>query len=599
MCGINGFLSQDAEALRRMHAVTVPRGPDDEGFFETPEISLAHNRLSIIDLSPGGHQPMGSRDGRYEIVFNGEIYNFRELRGELEARGVRFRSQSDTEVLLEAFAAWGPDCLPKLNGMFAFAIWDRERRELFLARDPFGIKPLYHAVVKGVFVFSSEMKALLAYGHPREIDGDALKLYFRFLYVPGPRTMITGIFKLQPGHWLRVRQGQAPRIQRWWKPREGEMIKDYSTARDRVRETLTSAVRRQLVSDRPLGVFLSGGIDSSIITGLVASMSSGPVKTFTIGYQATEEAEKYNADARLAERTAKHFGTEHFQMEISGKRVAEIFEKMVGAMDEPVSNHVQPSAYFLAQFAKPQITVALGGDGADELLGGYARYWLSDRIDRLRRIPSALRPDWLLRAVGQNALAQKLATAPGVERHLAFLGEKGGDAEIARETFAPYYAEPWRDAVNQFMAADAQTWLPDESLIRSDRLTMAHALEQRVPFLDAEFAELAFRIPSRFKLDRRDLGKKILRDAFADLLPAHVANEPKRGFFSPAAKWLRGDLLPLARELLSDGYAPGSDAYLDLSAARNRLEDHIAKRGYHLNAVWAAMTFQAWWKHNL
>ena len=597
-----------------MHAATRHRGPDDEGFFESDAVSFAQNRLSIIDLSPGGRQPMDSADGRYTVVFNGEIYNYRELKAELEQKGFAFRSQSDTEVLLAAFSAWGDACLPRLNGMFAFAVWDRERRELFLARDSFGIKPLYFTAESGRFAFSSEARSLLAFGASRDVDPEAVGLFFRFLYVPGPRTIWKHIQKLSPGHWLRIVPGGEPRIVRCWKPQEGEAIADRAQATELVRSGVEAAVRRQLVSDRPLGVFLSGGIDSTIVAGLVAQASSVPVRTFSIGYEATEQAAKYNADADLAERTAKRFGAIHERIDVAGGQVADAFERIVAAMDEPVSNHVQPSTYFLAQLAKPRITVALGGDGADELFGGYARYWLSRRIDRWRWLEMAFgwtgAPEFAGRLSGVPSLAAKLKTRPGVERHLAFLGEKGGDVErllrpgvasdgAAAVAFAPWYAEAWRDPTNQFMAVDAQTWLPDESLIRSDRLTMAHGLEQRVPFLDAELAALAYRIPSRFKLDRRDLGKRVLRDAFADLLTPEIANQPKRGFFSPAAKWLRGDLLPVARELLSDGYVQGTDAYVDLAQARAMLDAHVAKRGYHLNAVWAALTFQAWWKANI
>ena len=316
----------------------------------------------------------------------------------------------------------------------------------------------------------------------------------------------------------------------------------------------------------------------------------------------------------VAAQTAAHFGTDHHALRISGRDVAAVFEEVVRHMDEPISNHVQPSTYLLAKYAKPHITVALGGDGGDELFGGYDRYWYHAMLGRIDQLPGALRHPVLLRAVGKmlraESLVEKAALAPGLERFLAFMLQKEervtrllrpglSDSDVARRHFAPLFAAPWKDGVNQIMAVDARTWLVDESLMRTDKMTMAHGLEERVPLLDPTLAELAFRIPSRRKIGSRTLGKRVLRDAFADVIPPFVARQKKRGFFSPASKWLRGDLLPLAQELLSDGYAPGSGEWIDLAAARAMLDDHVAKRAYGLTQIWAVMTFQAWWRNNL
>ncbi|MFA4954189.1 MAG: asparagine synthase (glutamine-hydrolyzing) [Patescibacteria group bacterium] len=611
MCGLNGFNFQDAAALHRMHAATKHRGPDDEGFFETSQISLAHNRLSIIDLSPAGRQPMTTPDGRFTVVFNGEIYNYRELRQELEAVGEKFISHSDTEVLLKAFARWGEAMLPRLNGIFALAVWDQSESRLLLARDPLGIKPLYYLEQGNKLIFSSEVKGILAHGVSRGIDPEALNLYFRFLYVPGPRSMFAGIKKLQPGHLLKLRDGKIE-IKRWWAWGEGEYLKDKTSATQEVRRLLLQAVKRQLVSDRPLGVFLSGGVDSSSVLAAMRQIQpSGTIKTFSVGYAATAEAEKYNSDAELARRTADFFSTEHHEVTLSGRDAAAVFEDCVWHMDEPVSNHIQPSTFVLARFAKPQITVALGGDGGDELFAGYDRYWLSAFVDRVRAIPAALRPAWLLglieQATGRGGLADKVELAQGLGRFFGFIGQKMPEAmdyirpesrqpAAGDAAFAPYFASLWRDFTNQFLATDIQTWLPDESLIRSDKLTMAHGLEERVPLLDLELVRFAFRLPSRWKLNRRGQGKKIMLDAMRDLLPPHVLAAKKQGFFSPAAKWLRGDMLPFAREVLSDGYCPASAEYLDLNAVRRDLEDHLTKKKYGLNRIWSAMTFQVWFR---
>ncbi len=610
MCGINGFTFSDPAALHRMHAATRHRGPDDEGFFEADGVSFAHNRLSIIDLSPLGRQPMATADGRFTVVFNGEIYNYKELRAELERGGIRFRSTSDTEVLLALFARDGAACLPRLNGIFAFAVWDRGARTLTLARDHLGVKPLYYHWKDGRLIFSSEIKGILAHaGVSRQIDTDALNLYFRFQYVPGPRTMFAGIRKLIPGHALTIRAGQMT-LAPFWELREGTPLPDGDIG-PAVRAGVLAAVQRQLVSDRPLGVFLSGGIDSTLVLAAMRESHRGAVKTFSIGYEATAEAEKYNADFEIAARTAAHFGAEHHAIRISGRDVAAVFETVIRHMDEPISNHVQPSTYLLAQFAKPRITVALGGDGGDELFGGYDRYWYHAMLAQLDRLPALFRHPRFLAAAGKllraESLAEKMALPAGIERFLAFMAQKEERVAMllrpavnrpaaARAAFAPYFIGTWSDPVNQMMAADARTWLPDESLMRTDKMTMAHGLEQRVPLLDPTLAELAFHIPSRRKIGSRTLGKRVLREACADLIPAFVALQKKRGFFSPAAKWLRGDLLPLARELLSDGYASGSGEWIDLAAVRRMLDDHVAKRAYGLTPVWAAMTFQAWYR---
>lgn len=606
MCGINGFTFSDPERLRRMHEATRHRGPDDEGFFEASGISFAHNRLSIIDLSQAGHQPMSTPGGRFTIVFNGEIYNFRDLRIELERLGASFRSGSDTEVLLAAFAHWGETCLPKLNGIFAFAVWDRDEERLTLARDHVGVKPLYYAWDGRRLVFSSELKALLVHDIPRDIDLDALNQYFRYLYVPGPRTMFRSVRKLMPGAVATFRRGEFT-IRPWWTVEEGNPVASYSEAVEGIRRRVKDAVRRQLVSDRPLGVFLSGGIDSSAVLGVMREIATGSIKTFSVGYEATAQAEKYNADARLAEMSARHFGAEHHAFTMTAEDAADHLDAIAWHMDEPVANHVQSSTYLLARFAKPQITVALGGDGGDELFGGYPRYWYSRAIDVVRSFPAG--GDIAAAAallVGKPELAEKLVSRPGLERQLAFVSQKEGmirsflrkgvnRPDAIREPLEPVFSSSWRDATNQLMAADVRTWLPDESLIRTDRLTMAHGLEQRVPLLDPDLVSFASRIPSRFKLRDRRQGKKVFIDAMRPYLPPHVLAEEKRAWMSPMAKWIRGPLLPRVREILSPSFADTSDI-LDFDAVGHILDDHVSMRAYALNTLWSLVAFQLWWR---
>lgn len=593
-----------------MHAATRHRGPDDEGFFEADGISLAHNRLAIIDLSPGGHQPMTTPDGRYTIVFNGEIYNYRDLKRELEAAGETFRSSSDTEVLLAAFARRGETTFQTLNGIFSCAIWDRDEKRLTVARDHIGVKPLYYHWDGSRFSFSSELKALLDPTVSREIDRDALGLYFRLLYVPGPRTMFAAIKKLQPGHVATIKDGTLE-IHPYWRLREGVPFARREDAVEAIRAGVRSAVERQLVSDRPLGVFLSGGIDSTAVLGVMRERTSGPIKTFTVGYETEIQSERYNADADLAARTAAHFGCEHHAFKLTADEAVAHLADIARHMDEPVVNHIQSSTYLLARLAKPHITVALGGDGGDELFGGYPRYWYSAFIDRLRSLPIPAR-DRVLSFVmgtvlGKTQDVSKILSTPGLERHLAFIAQKESSLrrfvrpdvfakDVLRDVFHPIFAEPWKDATNQLMAADIATWVPDESLVRTDKLTMAAALEERVPLLDPELVELAFRVPSTWKLGTKKQGKKIFIEAMDPYLPDFIKREEKRPWLSPMAKWIRGPLLPFMREVLSSDFAPGTDAYLDLAAARTMLEEHVSGHTYALHELWAIVTFQLWYR---
>ncbi|HEU0050818.1 MAG TPA: asparagine synthase (glutamine-hydrolyzing) [Patescibacteria group bacterium] len=609
MCGINGFTFSDPAALRRMHQLTRHRGPDDEGFFEDQEISLAHNRLSIIDLSSAGKQPMQTTDGRFVIVFNGEIYNYRQLRAELESLGIRFRSQSDTEVLLYGFEKWGESLLPKLRGIFAFAIWDTKEKRLTLARDQMGVKPLYYTFDGQRLIFSSELKAIFVHPISRELHPPSLNVYFHLLYVPGSQTIFSQIKKLPGGTVATFSRGTLS-IRQWWRVREGSPIENPNEIKALLREKVKEAVASQLISDRPLGVFLSGGIDSTLVLGVMRSLVSTPIQTFTIGYETDIQSERYNADAELAKKTASFFGCEHHAFTMSATEAMSSLERVIWHMDEPVSNHVQTSTYLLAKYAKPLITVALGGDGGDELFGGYARYWYSRAMDRLQRMPRPLR-----RAFGasfahlfkKQDFWEDLQTPFSFKRFLLFVSQKESVIQSflkqsahqdsgSFSMFDDYFTPVWHDRTNQLMATDLQTWIPDESLIRTDRLTMAHGLEERVPLLDPELVRLAFRIPSRFKLGTRRQGKRILIDAFRDVLPPYVLNQEKRGWFSPTAKWMRGPMLPFVREILSPSFEPATQVYFDFKAIQNLLDAHVEGRVYALNTLWSLVTFQLWYR---
>ena len=621
MCGINGFNFTAPEHLRAMNQKTKHRGPDDGGDFFSRQWSLGHNRLSIIDLSPLGHQPMVSADGRYVIVFNGEIYNYLELRTELEQCGYTFKSQSDTEVLLYAFIAWREKVLARLNGIFAFAILNTVTEELFLARDRFGVKPLYYYYQDKKFIFSSEVKAIATHPITLALNNNALNFYFRLLYVPSPLTMWENIFKLPPAHYAVVKDGVL-RLERYWSFAEPSLLTDKVYIEQELRNLLKDSVRRQLVADRPVGVFLSGGVDSTIITGIAAEISPH-INTFSVGFEATEESEKYNRDCILARQTANYFGTTHHEYRLSAQDIQKNLERTIYHMDEPISNHVQTVNLLLAEHTAKVATVVLGGDGGDELFGGYERYYYNLLIDRFQKIPRFLRKNALVSSlfalVRRGELYKKINTPPGVERYFSFFAQK---ERLISSFLAPSYNRPeaasaWfqahyfqsvlkNDFTRQFMRTDIQTWLPDESLARSDKMTMAAALEERVPFLDYRLVELADRIPVQYKIGSKGLhigrigttyeGKTILRSALKDYLPPHVLNQPKWGWFSPASKWIRGPLNQLMKEALSAYYCAGTKDLFDFNFLQTLLADHVSKRRYALNTLWSVMTFQLWYR---
>ena len=613
MCGINGFNWRDEDLIKKMNTKITHRGPDGGGIFLDENISLGHRRLAIIDLSDKASQPMKSADGRFVITYNGELYNFKEIKKELLE--FNFKSDSDTEVVLYSFIKWGEDALKKFNGIFSFAIWDKQKKELFLARDQSGVKPLYYWHNNRKFIFSSEVKAILEYENVRkDLNIDALNKYLRFLYCLGPETMWQGIMKLQPGHFAIVKDNNL-KIENYYDLEEGTYLKESEAdLRILIREQVERAVERQLISDRPVGLFLSGGLDSSIICAAMTKSAKGPIKTFSVGFETEIEKEKFNADFNLAKKTAEYFNTAHTPITITAKDVKDNFENCIIAMDEPVSNHIQVATYILAKEAKNQVAVVLGGDGGDETFGGYDRYYYNYFIERARMFFPLLMNKKIVQSIGgifgKEELAKKLSSEHGLDRFWLFMAQKEdvisrflnndfNNAYSVRNAYTRYFEKSVKDNVNQMILTDLKTWLPDESLIRSDKLTMAHGLEERVPFLDKELVELAFRIPSKYKLNSRYQGKKCLKNAFADILPEFVLEERKRGFFSPAAKWLRTDLKPMVCEILSPGYSSKTAELFNWEVINDILNNHIDKKEYGLNTIWSLMTFQVWARNYL
>ncbi|HYO98911.1 MAG TPA: asparagine synthase (glutamine-hydrolyzing) [Pyrinomonadaceae bacterium] len=613
MCGIAGIISRHPERrIGAMLACIEHRGRDDEGVWTSPPIeaqegrraSLGHRRLSIIDTSEAGHQPMQYADGRYSVTFNGEIYNYRELRRELEQRGQRFRTDCDTEVLLAAYAEWGTDALARLNGMFAFALWDAHREELLLARDRLGIKPLYYAFgakdengaqgraaadaskVDGQsFVFASEIKAILATGLvERALDTEALNQYLTFLWTPDPHTVFRGIHKLPPAHFLIWRAGEIS-VREWWDVSFDEIEEDRSEEwwRERVLETLERVVGMEMVADVPLGAFLSGGVDSSSIVALMNRHSDGRrVSTYTVGIeQADLRYDIIPDDARWARQVGKLLDTDYHELMLQPD-VCDLLPKLVYHMDEPVADPAVITSYLVSRAARETLTVLLSGVGGDEVFAGYPRQLAMRLASALDPVPAVLRRP--LMSSLSNALpgglpgkftaplrnAKKFARSAALdfeERYLGFgtyftdaakrrlytddLNEATRDADAYREHRRHFARARSAAPLNRLLYVDLKTFLPCLNLAYTDKTSMAATLEVRVPFLNVELVELAARMPVNLKL--RGLKRKyILKRAAESLLPKDVVWRKKAGFGAPVRSWLRGALRPMVEDLLSE-----------------------------------------------
>ncbi len=611
MCGINGFTFKDDALIQKMNTCIKHRGPDQTGFWCNDGISFGHDRLSIIDLSDRGRQPMRDADGRYVIVFNGEIYNFAELKIELQKK-YTFVSESDTEVILYAYREYGAACLNKFNGIFALAIWDTATSELFLARDQMGIKPLYYSVHEGKLFFSSEIKSLLAAGVPKSINKEATTFFFNLLYIPEPLTLFEGIFKLPAAHYALWKQRRM-QLTRYWKVTNFNDLKDRTAAVDEIATLFDDAVRGQLISDRPVGVFLSGGLDSTAIVGAAKKYSSGSVKTFSVGFDIPEENHKFNADFMLARKTAAYYGTEHNELVVSANDIKNNLSRIAWHLDQPNFNPTAGAIFLLAEAAKKQVAVVLGGDGADELFGGYPRYYYSRLLSKYQMLPRSFQVliTRLLNAAGYAKLAHKSNLPPNTVRALAFLAQDSQtvgrflhspytDQTIIKKHFSEKYFKENQvnDFEKQFMNLDRQSWLVDESLQRTDTMTMAFGLEERVPILDKRLVELAYQIPTAWKIDlfqgtpRNFQGKSIWRDAIMPYLPPHVLNQKKRGWFTPMAKWLRTDLRSTVEEILTPGNL--DENIFDREGVQKMWRDHLSGQRYNLNSIWAIVMWQVW-----
>ena len=613
MCGIAGLATLDGAAvdpgpLRAMSDALRHRGPDDEGLWSDGPIALANRRLSIIDLEHG-HQPMAGGDGRVVVVQNGEIYNHEALRAELAAGRHRFATHSDTEVLVHGYEQWGDDLLERLRGMFAIAIWDAAERRLLLARDRFGIKPLYWSARDGRLAFASELKALRALGVREQIDPAALEAYLTFNAIPAPLTIFAGVHKLEPGHLLEWRPGRAPQVRRWCRPAPaagGDVRREpFDALATELRSRLRDSVRAHLVADVPVGVFLSGGVDSGTLAALAAEESRDRVSTFSIGFE-----EQSFDELELARSVAGRYGTDHHELVIGDAHdpILELLPAIVDAFDEPFADSSALPTYLVSRLASQHVKVALSGEGADELFGGYFTY-VADRLaPRFGRAAQLARPlvaklPSSSRRVSLDYMARRFTRAahlPPLEAHHGWKEILAPDlrAELLGSRRDPGFdpLAPWRarwaetagaPSLARLQDLDLGIYLPDDLLTKTDRASMAHSLEARVPFLDAGVAELALALPTEAKV--RGLQKKrLLRAAVEPLLPAKVVHGRKRGFSIPAAAWLRGSLEPFARELL------GGAELVDRGAALRLLDEHVARSDDHSRALWGLVCLELW-----
>ena len=609
MCGICGFYQTnpiaDLPILKLMNDQIIHRGPDDEGFYFGEKIGLAARRLSVIDLVTG-HQPLSSHSGKSWITFNGEVYNFMDLREELESRGFQFKTRTDTEVVVNMYEAHGLEFVHKLRGMFAIGIYDSANDRLVLVRDHVGIKPLYYYfdAEKKNLIFASEIKSILKYPSvPREIDPVGLDFFLTLEYIPAPYSIFKGIKKLPAGHFLTYENGTMD-IKKYWEVKPKKLTSNFFELKDHFFGLLAESVKMRMIADVPLGAFLSGGIDSSIVLDRVSSLRSG-IETFSIGFDLSkeEESEKFNADFDLAKRTADLYGAKHNEVVLNINDVVDNFEKTVWHLDEPISNPTMMSMMKLAHFAKEKVDVVLGGDGGDELFGGYPRY----KYNRILDTYQMFMPSFARNILSRNSRFEKLNTKQGVDRMERFMFQKDEilyrvinndilDPKITREFFEDKYFSniSSKQSINNFMNTDRRSWLVDYSLMLTDKITMSATLEERVPLLDKELVEYAATIPDKYKVNIFDT-KMILKEAFKNDLPKFVLSQPKRGWISPGAKWLRQEkMYNMTKNILSPDYYEGTKDLFKWNEVKTILDDHCEQKQYNLTIIWALLTFQVW-----
>jgi asparagine synthase (glutamine-hydrolysing) len=626
MCGICGIIEFDGlhpknvDLTRKMADQLTHRGPDNAGYYHDNHCSFGFRRLSIIDLNTGD-QPIRNEDGSVWIVFNGEIYNYRELRSQLEVKGYRFSTQTDTETIIHAYEEYGVDCLQYLDGMFAFAIWDAKQRKLFLARDRFGKKPLYYYLTRNSILFASELKALLQSPQvPRDIDLKSLDEYLTYHYVPAPHTILRDVCKLSPAHYLVVSSDNPePIIRAYWQLEyQPKLDLSKNEAAQLIRSTMSNAVRARMISDVPLGALLSGGVDSSIVVGLMAEASSHPVKTFSIGF----EEEAYD-ELEYARMIAKRFKTDHHEY-IVHPEAASIIPKVVRFLDEPMADASAIPTYYVAQMARQHVTVVLNGDGADEIFGGYTRYSATQKLRQLSRIPR-----WLIRGLlkpildswpeslnygrirqrGQTFVEvspltfsehylRQCTTFSYPQRESLYLPEiadlikKSNHSSSEDYLLSMFHPDGGLGSVDQMLRADILAYLPGDLLVKMDRMCMANSLEGRSPFLDYHLAELVGQLPGTYK-HQGNRGKIILKQAFADLLPEEIRTRKKQGFGVPLESWFHNELRDMTWDILRSRRMIERGIF-DIKTIKDLLEQHQNGQRDCSQQIWTLLVLEVW-----
>lgn len=620
MCGIHGIYRFDGERvdpvqLTAMGAVTRHRGPDDEGqhIGQNGRCGIAMRRLSIIDLA-GGHQPISNADDSLWVVCNGEIYNFRELRTELQDRGYRFKTGSDSEVLLHLYDELGDEFVHRLDGMFNFALWDARRNRLLIGRDHLGVKPLYVHQSSKLLGFATEAKALLELpGMRTELDREVLGDYLHLGYVPAPHSMFSGIRKLPPATLLSVEDGEVREWRYWRLPATIDRVRTEADWVGQIRAGMESAVHRQMVSDVPIGAFLSGGVDSSAVVAFMAKHSPHPIRTYAIGFEGGEAEQLYN-ELPYARQVAKLFGTEHREIVVKPDAVG-LLPKLLWHMDEPVSDSAFITTFLVSEFARQDVKVILSGVGGDELFGGYRRYLGGHYVQKLQRLPrwsrklmshavSRLPSDRHSSFLNTLRLARGLLASAELSpderyRHYLQVLDRATVAELTRGAVgssdalaAAFAAAGHEDELNRMFAVDAETQLPDDLLLLTDKMSMAVSLECRVPLLDRELVELAAAIPQALKVKNGRL-KHLMKDALADVLPPDILDRKKRGFGTPMGAWLKRELAPVLRRLLSSDVVRDRGLF-DPAVVARLVADHEAARIDGTDALLALMNLEIW-----
>ncbi|MTI21191.1 asparagine synthase (glutamine-hydrolyzing) [Fulvivirga sp. RKSG066] len=626
MCGITGIYAFNM--IGRMSMINVAnatkalssRGPDFQDIYNDQQVALGHRRLSIIDTSAEGHQPMWDRSGRYCIIFNGEIYNYKALKQQLESQDVQFHSQCDTEVLLELYIKEGPKCLDKLNGFFAFAVYDKQDATLFIARDRLGIKPLYFLHDENRVLFASEMKSILSYGIEKNLDFTALRTYLQLNYIPAPRTIFKDVKKLLPGQCMTI-TNQNVSIETYYEVKKQPLNKDsYEKQQQSFSHLLEKSVLKRLVADVPLGSFLSGGIDSSVIAAL-ASKHKPDIHTFSIGFS----EEKFFDETDYARAVAKKLGTEHTVFSLTNKDLYQHVNQILDYIDEPFADSSAIAVYILSQETRKHATVALSGDGADELFAGYNKHAAFYKIlqgGSKAELVKALGPVWsvlpksrnnpvtnIFRQLDRFSKGSKLNAKERYWRWAGFVNENEADSllsessihNLERQDYEEFKQEilkhiPEKEDINDLLLTDVKLVLPDDMLTKVDRMSMANSLEVRVPFLDHEVVEFAFSLPTDSKINS-NIRKRIVQDTFRDILPEELYNRPKKGFEVPLLKWFRKEMKSLIEDdLLSKDFIEGQGIFNYQSVSRLKKKLFSANPEDVHARIWGLIVFQWWWK---